>query len=202
MAGRKCCLCRRGNDMSNVNFSLRRLSVLVGALALGACAIVPTGPSVMVLPGTGQSIERFRQDDAYCRDFSLIQIGGKTRARLRENLWQPVLPWGRPSGLWRVRQLAVGAKVLRSVPAPDCLLVQPSAVVVLVPRASGRSDNTTMLSSSACMPRGIASLCRPAWQRPRARQSSTAMSGIPPPPPGTPPPPPPGSPPPPPPSAK
>ena len=55
-----------------------RLTVLAGALLLGACTVLPTGPSVMVLPGTGQSMERFREDDQYCRQYSHIQIGGKT----------------------------------------------------------------------------------------------------------------------------
>ena len=34
--------------------------------------------SVMVLPGSGYSIESFREDDGYCRQYAHIQIGGKT----------------------------------------------------------------------------------------------------------------------------
>lgn len=47
------------------------------AAGLGACTVLPTGPSVMVLPGSGQTIERFRADEAYCRDDAIMQIGGK-----------------------------------------------------------------------------------------------------------------------------
>lgn len=54
-----------------------RLAPLAAILALGACAVIPTGPSVMVLPGTGQSIEHFRADDGYCREYALVQIGGR-----------------------------------------------------------------------------------------------------------------------------
>lgn len=48
------------------------------ALFLGACTVMPTGPSVMVLPGTGQPFDRFRADDVECRQYAHYQIGGKT----------------------------------------------------------------------------------------------------------------------------
>lgn len=50
------------------------------ALLLAACSTVPTGPSVMVLPGTGMSLERFRADETWCRDDALRMIGGQTAA--------------------------------------------------------------------------------------------------------------------------
>lgn len=46
------------------------------AILLPACASVPTGPSVMVLPGAGQSFDQFRADDAVCQQFAMFQIGG------------------------------------------------------------------------------------------------------------------------------
>lgn len=48
------------------------------ALLLGACTVMPTGPSVMVLPGSGSSFDRFRIDDMDCRQYAQYQIGGKT----------------------------------------------------------------------------------------------------------------------------
>jgi hypothetical protein len=45
---------------------------------LGACAVVPSGPSVMALPGTGKSFDQFRADDASCRQFAVGQVGGVT----------------------------------------------------------------------------------------------------------------------------
>lgn len=53
-----------------------RFSLLPCLLALGACTVLPTGPSVMVLPGTGRSIESFRADEAWCKDDAMRQIGG------------------------------------------------------------------------------------------------------------------------------
>ena len=46
-------------------------------LVVTGCASLPNGPSVMVLPGTGQSFEQFRNDDVNCQQFALYQVGGK-----------------------------------------------------------------------------------------------------------------------------
>ncbi|MFZ2854427.1 MAG: glycine zipper family protein [Rhodocyclaceae bacterium] len=45
-------------------------------LLLAGCVSVPTGPSVMALPGTGKSFEQFRFDEAECRQYALQQAGG------------------------------------------------------------------------------------------------------------------------------
>jgi hypothetical protein len=42
---------------------------------LGACATVPTGPSVMVLPGSGKPFEVFQADDDSCRQWAHRQSG-------------------------------------------------------------------------------------------------------------------------------
>lgn len=47
-------------------------------LLLGACTVMPSGPNVMVLPGTGKSFEQFRADDATCRQFASEQIGANS----------------------------------------------------------------------------------------------------------------------------
>lgn len=59
---------------------MRTTSVLciLSSLLLGACADIPTGPSVLALPGTGKSFDDFRADDSICRQFALNQIGGIT----------------------------------------------------------------------------------------------------------------------------
>jgi len=57
---------------------VRRAGVLpIGAaLLFTACASVPTGPRVMVLPGTGKSFEQFQHDDGLCRDWAAHQAKG------------------------------------------------------------------------------------------------------------------------------
>jgi hypothetical protein len=47
-------------------------------LAAAGCVSLPTGPSVMVLPGSGVSFEQFRNDDAVCQQYASFQVGGTT----------------------------------------------------------------------------------------------------------------------------
>jgi hypothetical protein len=58
---------------------------LLALLMLGACATVPTGPSVMVLPGTGKSFDEFRADDVMCREFAAGQVNGLTPQQAATN---------------------------------------------------------------------------------------------------------------------
>src|SRR5258705_12081343 len=53
-----------------------RLALLASLSFLGACAVVPNGPSVMALPGTGKTFDQFRADDGACRQFAFNQVGG------------------------------------------------------------------------------------------------------------------------------
>ncbi len=51
------------------------------ALLLAGCASVPSGPSVMALPGSGKHFDQFRGDDAICREYARQQIGGASADR-------------------------------------------------------------------------------------------------------------------------
>jgi hypothetical protein len=42
---------------------------------LSACAVVPSGPSVMVLPGMGKPFDQFQLDDGVCRQYAQTQTG-------------------------------------------------------------------------------------------------------------------------------
>lgn len=59
--------------MKSPIFSRTAVSAL---LLLAGCVSMPTGPSVMALPGTGKTFEQFRSDDAECRQYALYQVGG------------------------------------------------------------------------------------------------------------------------------
>ncbi len=50
--------------------------VLTATLILAGCAQMPSGPSIMALPGTGMSFEQFRQDDYLCQQYALGHVGG------------------------------------------------------------------------------------------------------------------------------
>ena len=56
----------------------RLLPIATATLALSACTSVPTGPDMLVLPGTGRSFDQFRFDEADCKQYASAQIGGKT----------------------------------------------------------------------------------------------------------------------------
>jgi hypothetical protein len=57
---------------------LRKTLLLAAALAVAGCASFPTGPGVMVLPGSTKTWDQFQVDDADCRNYSSAAIGGKT----------------------------------------------------------------------------------------------------------------------------
>ena len=56
----------------------RQLLVPSVTCILTACVSLPSGPSVMSLPGSGKSFEQFRHDDYDCRRYAYEQIGGLT----------------------------------------------------------------------------------------------------------------------------
>ncbi len=62
-------------------FCVSFLSVLV----LSGCATLPSGPSVMVLPGTGKPFEQFQGDDAICRQWAGQQIGLSPQETANQN---------------------------------------------------------------------------------------------------------------------
>jgi hypothetical protein len=55
-----------------------RMSLIATTLMLGACMTLPSGPSVLVLPGSGKGFDQFRADDADCRQYASSQVGGAT----------------------------------------------------------------------------------------------------------------------------
>lgn len=68
----------------------RRLSLLAGILWLmNACATVPTGPGVLVLPHAGAPLEMFQEDDRECQGYASQQFrtgaqsGGSSAATLQ-----------------------------------------------------------------------------------------------------------------------
>ena len=47
-------------------------------LVLAACTSLPTGPSLMALPGANKGFDQFRADEAMCRNFAAQSIGAST----------------------------------------------------------------------------------------------------------------------------
>ena len=53
----------------------KRFALVALPFALVACVSLPSGPSVMVLPGTGMSFDQFRLDETTCRQYAGEQVG-------------------------------------------------------------------------------------------------------------------------------
>ncbi|MFJ4288417.1 hypothetical protein ACIP1U_01320 [Cupriavidus sp. NPDC089707] len=65
--------------------ALIRATLAVATLTVGACVVMPSGPSVMALPGTGKSFDQFRADDYNCRQFAFGQVGGVSSSQAANN---------------------------------------------------------------------------------------------------------------------
>jgi hypothetical protein len=54
----------------------RNAGAAVALSLVAGCVTMPSGPSVMVLPGQGVSFEQFQTDELTCRQYAFVQIGG------------------------------------------------------------------------------------------------------------------------------
>ncbi len=110
---------------------------LAACFLLTACATVPTGPSVLVLPGTAKNFEQFQTDDAVCRQWALQQTG---------------MPGsGPPSAQPQVARLPAPP----SARVPDFSGARPSVPAMLTGPVSRCRDVTTSHTCSACTPKAI-----------------------------------------------
>ena len=50
----------------------------LGLTALAGCVSMPSGPGVMVLPGSSKTFDQFRADDHECRGYAFTQSGGRS----------------------------------------------------------------------------------------------------------------------------
>jgi len=57
-------------------------AAVASLLALGGCVTVPTGPAVTAFPGQYKPWDQFRVDDAECRQFASVTIGGQSQAAI------------------------------------------------------------------------------------------------------------------------
>jgi hypothetical protein len=64
---------------------MRALFAAGSVVLLAACTTMPSGPSVMVLPGTGKNFDQFRVDDLDCKAFANSQVGGDSPDQASQN---------------------------------------------------------------------------------------------------------------------
>lgn len=169
-----------------------RLAIVVAALLASACVSMPTGPSVLVLPGTGKDFNQFRADDYECRNYAQSQLGGTAEQAQTESA---------------LKSAAIGAAVGAAAGAlvgnrhnagagAAVGLIGGSAIGASTANASGREaqriyDNgyqQCMYAKGHRIP--VAGRYGPSQPAPAPAAPSAAPVTPPPPPPGSPPPPP------------
>src|SRR5258706_8371952 len=171
-----------------------RLALLASLSFLGACAVVPNGPSVMALPGAGKTFDQFRADDGSCRQFAFQQVGGVTANQAATGSALGSAAIGTALGAAAGAAFNGGAGA--AVGAGAGLL---AGSVVGAGAAQGSAYDVQRRYDYAYLQCMYASGDRiPVSSRMRTAPTASRYTPMPPPP-GSPPPPPPGSPPPPPP---
>lgn len=177
---------------------MKRILPRIGAagllLALGACATVPSGPSVLVLPGTGRSFDQFRADDMECRQYATYQSGGQSGQAVSDDSALRSAALGTAVGA--VAGAAIGGSRGAGVGAGSGLLIGTAAGSgsgqVSAQGSQRRYDNAYIQCMYA---KGHRVPVHGQMSAPSgyAQPAATAPTRVPPPPPpGSPPPPPPG----------
>jgi hypothetical protein len=69
-----------------MRYHRRTIPAVLLLLALGGCATLPSGPSVMVLPSQGKPFQVFQAEDANCRRWAEQQIGINPQERYDQNM--------------------------------------------------------------------------------------------------------------------
>lgn len=59
--------------------------LFLAVLTMAGCATVPSGPSVMALPGEEKTFEQFQADDAVCRQWAAERIGLSPQETVSQN---------------------------------------------------------------------------------------------------------------------
>lgn len=181
-------------------------SIAIGVLLTG-CATVPTGPSVMVLPGSGKSFEQFQIDDATCRQWAAQQTGTTTaRATTGSTVGGAAIGTAVGAAAGAALGAAAGSPATGAAAGAGVGLV--GGTVAGANRAEGASHSVQRrydASYMQCMyakgnqiPVPGGSRSQPAYTSPPPPPPPPPAArplppGVPPPPPGPPPPPPPAS---------
>ena len=168
---------------------------ILACAALAGCVSAPTGPSVMVLPGSGRSFDDFRMDEGVCRRYALEQNGGVTAQQSSQESAVSSAAVGTVVGA--VAGAAIGGQQGAGVGAGTGLIVGSMAGVNASQQAGWGTQRQYDNAYIQCMyakghrvpvpPNMAAHNMAPA----PTSAPSRAVAGVPPPPPGRPPAPPP-----------
>jgi hypothetical protein len=162
-------------------------TALAGVFLLGACTVMPTGPSVLVLPGTRKTFDQFQADDWRCRDYALAQIGGKapSQASIDSGVASAVVG----TAVGTAAGAAIGGSRGAGVGAGTGLVIGSAAGAGASQGSFYENQRRYDMGYQQCM---YAMGHRIPVSGRFTSEATSEANPIPPPPPGTPPPPPPG----------
>jgi len=179
----------------------RCLLMILAVVAVGGCATMPSGPSVMVLPAQGKPFETFQADDQVCRDWAARQTGLTPADTANQNIAGgaaagTLLGAGLGAAIGAASgNAAAGAAIGAGVGALGGTAVGSEAGFAAGSDAQRRYDNAyqqCMYAKGNQIPGVQRESRRAQWVPPPPPPGYTRPPSIPPPPPGAPPPPPPG----------
>jgi OmpA family protein len=177
---------------------------IAACLLLTACATVPSGPSVLVLPGTGKNFDQFQADDAVCRQWALRQTGATpNQAGAASTVTGAVVGTVVGAGLGAAIGAAAGSPATGAAVGAGAGLLGGTTVGAGNAYGAGvsvqrRYDNGYVQcmyakGNQVPVPRGVQpGYTSSAAPQPPPPPGPPPPAGVPPPPAGTPPPPPPG----------
>jgi len=168
--------------------------LVLSLLMVAGCTTMPTGPSVMVLPGSGMSFDQFRADDWTCRNYALESIGGKTPGQVAQESGVKSAVVGTAIGA--AAGAALGGHEGAGVGAGTGLLVGGLAGTEAAQASGYDLQHRYDISYVQCMySKGHqVPVSGHIYRPPRWSPYRSLPPGVPPPPPGYPPPPPPDAP--------
>lgn len=158
------------------------------ALVLAACATTPSGPEVLVLPGSGRTFEEFRQDDQFCRVYAFQQIGAGSSKETADQRAIGNAAVGAAVGA--LAGAAIGGRDAAGVGAGMGLAIGSVSGAETVRTASASSQRRYDHAYIQCMYAKGHRVPVSGVYTPAAPEATKALH-VPPPPPGSPPPPPP-----------
>jgi hypothetical protein len=105
-------------------------------LFLSSCSSLPTGPTVMVLPGVGKPFDQFQVDDGGCRYFAQQQLGTTPGQAVTQNTMHG-------AAIGTIVGAGVGAAIGAATGSPEVGAAIGAGTGLLMGTAAGAQSGST-----------------------------------------------------------
>jgi hypothetical protein len=139
---------------------IQRYTTLLAIVILSGCVTIPSGPSVLVLPAPGKTIEQFHVEDVSCRQWAGERTGMSAQDTANKNTVSgaavgTAIGAGAGALIGGLRGRPVKAR--QSAQGPDFFSGQHQVPVQVSSMAGKHNSAMIMLMCSACMQRATRS---------------------------------------------